>query len=164
MEKLANIKKAVKEIALLLSLDDQLKCLLINEKDTDNIPTFTVNDLLKNEYISMYPPIESGIQKIDRHTFIVILIDSINLMNSENSRANISVYVSTDSEHIGWAQNQNRLLEMCDRVIDVLDEKKLSSAGQINITSINHVMLSEFRAAYRLNLNLTDIQVRKAEI
>lgn len=164
MEKLANLKKAITEIAILLSQDTILKCLIVNDNITQPIPEKDLNDLLSEEYISIYPPVENGIKKIDRHTFLIIIMDSISIANSETSRANISIYVTTDSEHIWWANNKNRLLELCDRVVSVLDEVKLSSAGQINVTSINHVMLSEFRAGYRINLNITDLQIRKAEI
>lgn len=165
---LKNIKKAALEIGQLLAADEILCNLLYI--DTPNAlqqtgHSYSLNDMINDKYITVYPPVETTIKDIERNSFLVILLDNINLRVTDNNiRASFTIYTTTDSDHILLLENKNRLLEMCDRIIQVLDQAKLSSAGAIEIGSVSHVMLSEFRAGYRISLNITDQTNRKAEI
>lgn len=168
MNKLRNIKNAVFEIAQILGQDDILcRLLVVDDNDPFNAerPNKDVNDLISEKYISMYTPTENAIEDFGRNTFVSIIIDNISLTSADaNSRAIISIYVSTDLSHTIIKNNKNRLLEMCDRIETLLDNAKLSSAGQITVSSIQHVMLSELHDAYRLGCSISDQIIRKAEI
>lgn len=168
MKNLKNIEKAVIEIASVLAQDEIIKRLLINDTtDALNIavPDKNLNDLIKDNYISIYPPVENRIEAYGRNTFISILVDNISFLTTdENTRANIVLYVSTNADHLLIKDNRNRLLVLSDRIVQLLDDYKLTASGKINVTSMNHVMLSEFHSSYRINCNIADQQVRKAEI
>lgn len=168
MSQLRNLKRSVNEIAQLLAQNDIVCKLLFNDESsalTDPRPDVTFNELISGNYICMYPPVESRIEDYGRNTFITVLLDTALLHSSDdNTTATVVLYISTNEDHILLDNNANRLLEMCDEVINILDNKKLSTAGTINISSITHVMLSEFHAAYRLNLRISDQHSRKAEI
>lgn len=167
MSKLRNIKNAVFEIAQLIGANDEVVRLIVNDNDNplETPVSETINDLISERYIALYTPTENAIENFDRNTFIAIVVDSISLKTADNnSRASISVYVSTDLAHTLIQGNKNRLLEVCDRVETILEGAKLSTAGIISVTSIQHVMLSELHDAYKINCNLSDQAARKAEI
>jgi len=168
MSKLRNIKNAVFEIAQLLGQDATLCRLLVIDSDDPlggEDPHKDINDLISEKYIALYTPTENAIENFGRNTFIAIVIDSVSLKTPDNnSRASIAVYASTDLAHAIIKGNKNRLLEICDRIENILEGSKLSTAGIISVTSVQHVMLSELHDAYRLNCNLSDQEGRKAEI
>lgn len=167
MVKLINIKKAPIEIATILAQDDTIKKLLIiddAEALERPVPDKTLNDLLQEHYISMEPPVENRIEEYSRNTFISILVDTIMPAAEDNTRANFVLYVSTNMDHILLKDNKNRLLELCDKIIQLLQNKKISSAGQINFNSMSHIMLSEFHTAYRLAFSSSDQQKKVGDI
>lgn len=168
MKPLKNIKKSVMEIASLLAQDITLVKLVYNDGVDaldHNIPvSVDLNFLIKNHYISIFPPVENRIEEYGRNTFISILLDTIISSTEPNTRGNLIIYVSTIESELLIKDNRNRLLEICDRIIAVLQGTKLSAVGEINITSISHVMLSEFHTAYRLNLNISDQVTVKGEM
>ena len=84
--------------------------------------------------------------------------------SDDNTSITIKIYVSTDEQHLLLIDNKNRLFELMDRVIDDLDNRKLSSAGTITVNSFNHTMLSEFRFAYVISLSFNEQVTRKVEI
>ena len=79
-------------------------------------------------------------------------------------RTNYILYISTNMDHLMLDDNKNRLLELGDRVIKLLQDKKFSSAGQMSFTSMSHLMLSEFHAAYRLSFSMSDQQKKVGDI
>jgi len=168
MKTLKNIKKAVIEIANLLAQDSILVRLVYNDGPDAlerEVPgTVDLNYLITNHYISVFPPVENRIEEYGRNTFLSILLDSAMMSNDSNTRGNFVLYVSTTESELLIKDNRNRLLEICDRIIAILQDTKLSAAGQINISSIAHVMLSEFHTAYRLNLNISDQSSVKGEM
>ena len=168
MTTLKNIKKAPLEMGQLLANNNKLCNLLyldIPSALEETSISHSLNDLINDHYITIYPPVETAIKDNTRNSFLIILLDNVNLQVADNNtRANFVVYVTTDVDHILLNNNKNRLLEMCDEVIKTLNGVKLSSAGIVQVSSIAHVMLSEFRAGYRISLSLTDQASRKAEI
>ena len=169
MKKLINLKKVVMEIAQILAKDESLCRLLINDgPDAMDVPVekvINLNDLISDNYISIVPPVENRIEDWGRNTFISIILDSANLQAREgNTNGTIILYVSTNADHLLLNDNKNRLLEMADIIIEDLDATKVSAAGQLSVNYMTHVMLSEFHAAYRIQINISDQQMRKAEI
>lgn len=168
MKPLKNIKKAVLEIASLLAQDSILVRLVYNDGvdalSTEVPSTVDLNYLIQNHYVSVFPPVENRIEEYGRNTFLSILMDTMLSSGDSNVRGNLIIYVSTTESELLIKDNRNRLLEICDRIIAVLQDTKLSAAGEINITSISHVMLSEFHTAYRMNLNISDQYSVKGEM
>lgn len=168
MKDIVNIKKAFFEIAQLLAQDDLLCKLLLNDADTaitDDTPEHDINTMIQEHYISMYPPVENRIEDYGRNTFLSVIIDSVNFHGTDNTTpASLIIYVSTDEAHLILQNNRNRLLEIADRVIRVLDAQKLSSSGTLDVRSMVHVMLSEFHPAYRISIGLTDQPNGKAGV
>lgn len=168
MKTLVNIKKSYLEIATLLSKDDILCRLLLNDT-TDALskeaPVHDLNSLISEHYISLFPPVENRIEEYQRNTFLSILVDNINFIGADETMpTNIILYISTDEKHLILDDNRNRLLEMVDRIIQVLDNKKLSTSGKLEVTSAIHVLLSELHPAYRIGIRLVDQPNRKEDI
>ena len=47
---------------------------------------------------------------------------------------------------------------------NTLENKKLSAAGKIQLTSVNYVVFSDFRCGYRINFRISEQSNRKAEL
>ena len=166
--KLKNLKKAPIEIASLLAankkvvqlIKDDSPSALTQPKEQQN----TVQELINSNYIGFYPATESGINEIDRNTFIIINMEDFGLQNSDSVSASGTVYITTDKAHSLLDENRLRLLELADTIEGCLDGAKLSSAGVVQVSSINYVVFSDFRSGYRINIRLLDQQGRKAEL
>ena len=166
MRNLINIKRAVLEIANLLAQDEMLCKLLVNDTAsamTDAAPSKTINDLIQENYISIFPPVENRIEEYGRNTFVSILVDNIN-GDSTTLHTTIVVYVSTNADHILLNNNKNRLLEAVDRINTKLQNQKITAAGKLDITNISHVMLSEFHSGYKINIRFEDQATGNGEI
>ena len=168
MKSLTNIKKAPLEIAKILAEDNKIKQLVyVDSSDalTVDVSDITMNQMLTEHYISFDPPVENRIEEYQRNTFVSILVDSISLYGSDdNIPATIIIYVSTNSDHLILDNNKNRLLELSDRVIELLNNKKLSASGALYINNLQHVMLSEFHSAYRISCRLSDLRHKEGDI
>ena len=168
MKNFINIKKAPLEIATILANDTKIKQLLyIDDNDPLNadVSEVTLNMMLEEHYISMVPPTENRIEEYGRNSFLSILVDTISPNAADNNvRANLIIYVSTNADHLMIKNNGNRLLELADRVYTLLENKKLTASGEININTFSHVMLSEFHSSYRISLSITDQSTRKEDI
>ncbi len=168
MKTLRNVKKSVIEVAQLLAADpDILKLVYIDDPDALNQekPDISLNDLISQHYICVIPPIETGIVDSWRNTFITILLDNVYFnRNDDNTASALVIYVSTDEQHVLLVDNKMRTLEIIDRIIAILEGKKLSGAGTLSIDNFSHTMLSEFRSAYRISISFNDQNTKKVEI
>ena len=167
MINLINVKKAPLEIATILAQDGTIKkLLLIDSKDalSQEVPDKDLNYMLQEHYISMEPPVENRIEQYDRNTFVSILVDTVVPASDGNMRTNFVLYASTNMDHQMLDDNKNRLLELCDKIVKILQDKKLSSSGQITFGSMSHLMLSEFHSAYRLAFSMIDQQKKVGDI
>ena len=166
--KLKNLKKAPIEIASLLAANKTILQLVYDDHPSVlTSPTeinLGINELINSNYIGFYPATESGINEVDRNTFIVINMEDFGLQNSDSVSASGAVYITTDKAHSLLDGNRLRLLELADAIEGCLNGAKLSSAGVIQVSSINYVVFSDFRSGYRINIRLLDQQGRKAEL
>lgn len=166
--KLKNLKHTPMEIAQLLASNKKIVSLLYNDSElalTMSSPAFSIADLINDNYIGFYPATESGIKDIERNTFIIINLEDFSLQTADNNTsASGAIYITTDKAHCLLAENKLRLLELADEIDSVLEGQKLSSAGQIRLTSVNYVVFSDFRSGYRINFRINDQQYRKAEL
>ena len=167
--KLKNLKKAPIEIASLLAankkvvqlIKDDSPSALIQPKEQES----TVQELINSNYIGFYPATEAGINEIDRNTFIIINLEDFSLNSIDNNiNASGAIYITTDKAHSLLENNSLRLLELADAIEGCLEGVKLTSAGTLQIFSINYVVFSDFRSGYRINIRLVDQQGRKAEL
>lgn len=169
MSKFTNIKKSVNEVAQILAADDTVKKLIVNDDPSalnDDVPSdYSLNELIANHYICVIPPVESGIKDSWRNTFITILLgDSVFGRADDNTDSRLTIYITTDEAHVILDDNKNRMYELIDRICDLLDGVKISTAGKLHIDSVAHTMLSEFRSAYRMFISFDDQITKEVEI
>ena len=167
MKTLSNIKKIPVEIAVVLAQNETIARLLLNDTADAlerSAPEHDLNFLIQEHYISFFPPVENRIEQYGRNNFISILLDTALDAGDNNTRSNLVIYVSTDEEHLLLNENKNRLLEMCDKINSLLDGKKLTTSGELRITSFSHVMLSEFHSSYRISANISDQKKGNSDI
>jgi hypothetical protein len=167
--KLKNLKKAPFEIATLLAGNPNIVRLIYDDKPSvlTNKEEFnlSIKELVEQDYIGFYPATESGIKDIDKNTFIVINLEDFSFNNTDNNtRVSGAIYITTDKAHCLLNDNRLRLLELVDEIEDTLEGKKLSSAGQIYISSASYVVFSDFRSGYRISFRVNDQPTRKAEL
>lgn len=167
--RLKNIKKIPIEIATLLAANEDVVRLvyddepsvLINKKTIQK----TIQELIESNYINFYPASETGINTIDRSTFIIINLEDVSFNRVDNNVASSgAIYITTDKAHSLLTGNKIRLLELADCIESTLDGQKLSSAGEIRITSMHYIVFSDFRSGYRILFDCVDQQNRKAEL
>ena len=167
--KLKNLKKVPMEIASLLAAESNIVQLIYNDQSSaltnPKEIKVSVQDLINSNYIGFYPATESGIKDIDKNTFMVINFEDFSFTNTDNNTgASGAIYITTDRSHCLLNENRLRLLELIDEIEDTLENKKLSSAGQIHVNSANYVVFSDFRSGYRINFRIYDQPTRKAEL
>lgn len=167
--KLKNLNKIPFEIATLLASNDVIVRLLYDDTPSALLQKNSINistqDLINSDYIGFYPATEAGIKEINRNTFMVINLEDFSLRAQDNNtRVSGAIYITTDKSHCLLANNKIRLLELADQIDTVLDGAKLSSAGEIQLTSISYVVFSDFRCGYRIAFKCVDQPSRKAEL
>ena len=166
--KLRNLKKVPFEIATLLAADDTIISLVYDDSPfalTNTTDIVSVQELINSNYIGFYPATETGIREVDRNTFIVINLEDFTLnAQDQNTRGTGAIYITTDKAHCLLDGNKIRLLELADRIETVLDNRKLSTAGELQLTTISYVVFSDFRAGYRISFRCSDQSSRKAEL
>lgn len=167
MEKnlLKNIINAPLEIIDLLSQEKAILNLIYNDKS--NVLNYLDNEvnleaLFKNEYVQLFSPLATEINHYQTGITLSVVMDEIEFY--ENCVGMIRIYVSSDNSLIKLDGNKNRLLELVNRLVSVLDGTKLSSAGALKILNVNYVIVNENRSGYRINCAVSDYQSVKAEI
>ena len=168
MKPLVNIKKAPLEVAQLLANNTTLVKLLtistpdVLEKTEESL--LDLNSLIKDVYINFYAPTEYGIKNFDRAAQISVYIDPITPSRIDgNIDSHIIVYFSTKTDNILLNNNKNRLLEAVDCILQSLDNKKLSAAGQLSCINCSYVFFDDFHAGYRISFSFNDQQNRKVD-
>ncbi len=167
MGKLTTIEKSINEIIIALSRNQRFCALLMDDTPQADqhaviVPEWT--DLVKQDYVKLYPASLDSAANPVKNTFVVLLINGIAITN-DDLLVDADIYVTTDEAHVLLDNFSNRLIKLSDEAVNTLDGLKLSSAGSIEIESITHVMLTEWRPAYRIHFTFTDqVSSRKAEI
>lgn len=172
MKSVALLEKTLFEMVYLLASNYDIQKLLYvdgNNLDTDfsDFQLLPPQDMLDNEYISIAPHLENGIENATRNTFLVVQLEDISLESYEGGiRASGAIHIVTDKQHEVLKPNHSRLLMLADAIINLLEHKKLSAAGEISFRSLARVVYSEYTFGYRLSFSFNDQQLdgRKAEI
>lgn len=173
MSKMTNIKKVPFEIATILAQNSKIqKLLLDNNADVltttsiqnqegdskDEEFTFTANDLINQKYIWLSDPIlEYATQNFDHPTILIISIEEVNLYASQdNIAASGAIFVITDRNSALLENNKLRAWELADEVEKEINDRKLSAAGRITISSIYPILYSKFTSGIRINFSIKD--------
>lgn len=146
-------------MSLVLAQDETIQRLLLVDSPDALTCEFTPknpNELITGHYVSFYPPVENRIEEYDRNTFISIVLNTVT--GADVQVGNYLVYVSTDQNHIALDGNKDRLLELVDRIYQILDGCKLTAAGETDVTTAMFQMLSEMHPAYKVSVHLRDQQ------
>ena len=167
--KLKNLKNAPIEIASTLASNETIVRLIYDDEPSvllnPKTISLSIEELINQNYIGFYPATETGINSIDRNTFIIINLEDFNLQNTNsNTGCTGAIYITTDKAHCLLSNNKLRLLELIDEIETTLENKKLSAAGKIQLTSVTYVVFSDFRSGYRINFRISDQLNRKAEL
>ena len=119
--KLKNLKNAPIEIASTLASNETIIRLIYDDEPSvllnKKTISLSIEELINQNYISFYPATETGINSIDRNTFIIINLEDFNLQNTDsNTGCTGAIYITTDKAHSLLSNNKLRLLELIDEI------------------------------------------------
>ena len=158
MGRFNNISHIVLDLAYILSQDTTIQKLLRNDKPTaatDNFAALlSAEEMINKHYIELYPTITNDIQY--PNTFITIIVHDVDTVNDVNVTASFSIYVASTYQTWLLEDNSERVLVIADRIDELLNNKKISAAGTININSVNFLSLSENRPSYCIGGSIAD--------
>lgn len=177
MKQLTNIKKIPREmLELLVNSDIDLsvkiqKLLLVDDNNIDlntldDFQLLSANELLAQEYVSLTPVLDENITNSTRNTFLIINLDEIDFSNWEdNTSVTGAIFIGTNREHAVINNQDLRLLEMVDLLLQLFDGYKLSAAGSITMDYASFITYSQYCFGYKIMFKVQDqSNVRKAEI
>lgn len=166
MNQISLLKQAPLEVAQLLSTNNILCGLLVDDTKEPQPQSVSVKQLISEKYLNIFSPLlNASIKDYTRNSSISIVLDEIDLEEENaNTKATFYIYVLVDNAHIELANYKNRLLDMIDEILTTLDGKKLSASGAIQISSVVFIPVDESTSGYRLYCSLTDQTSGKAEI
>lgn len=165
MKTLATIKKAPYEIGALLAQNKIFCGLLVDDNNDPQPIQVDYTTLLNEQYIRLTPPVYNGVKNHDRNTYCVLNLQSIDMdKDGENIGVSAYVFLVTNHDHSILADKTSRLLQLLDELYKTLDGAKISTSGEIKVTSANYTTIDDFTMSYRVSLSFSDQQIRKAEI
>ncbi len=172
MAALKNIIKVPFEIASLLATDPTIRSLLYIDQPNALTQHISFNDgvsaaqhMINENYIHLFPFVETGIKDFTRNTFLQISLEGISFSREHTTvSANGTILITTDNTHIMLDNNKNRLLELADLIDQRLHGVKLSSSIELKINYISAVPVSNFRSGYSIHFSISDQLNAKAEL
>ena len=159
MGRFNNISHVVLDLAYILSQDTTIQKLLRNDKPTaatdGQLTTLlSAEEMINKHYVELYPTITNDIQY--PNTFITIIVTDVDTSNDVNVTASFSIYIASTYQTWLLEDNSERVLVIADRIDELLNNKKISAAGTININTINFLSLSENRPSYCISGSIAD--------
>lgn len=158
MGRFNNISHIVLDLAYILSQDITIQKLLRNDKPTAATDGFAASlsaeEMINKHYIELYPTITNDIQY--PNTFITIIVQDVDTSNDVNVTASFAIYVASTYQTWLLEDNSERVLVIADRIDELLNNKKISAAGTININSVNFLSLAENRPSYCISGSIAD--------
>ena len=109
--KLKNLKNAPIEIASTLASNETIIRLIYDDEPSvllnKKTISLSIEELINQNYIGFYPATETGINSIDRNTFIIINLEDFNLQNTDsNTGCTGAIYITTDKAHCLLSNNK----------------------------------------------------------
>lgn len=149
----------------LLNDEDIRKLLFYDSKNALSLPAPSKSDLIVESdtelgYITLFPIMEKGVLSYDRNTFIQITLPAVDIdvdKDDQNMFAGVLITAITDFKHYMLNDNKIRLLEIINRVIKLLDGKKLKSAGKLEAIKVEEVIFDNYVYGYSLKLVFSDM-------
>lgn len=165
MINITNIKQLPIEIGRILCYNPKIAGYLHDDSTDPQEYSATYDEMVQQHYICLYPVGADGsIQDFDRNTYMVLLLDSVDIIADANSEATIGVYFITDVNHLLIRGAKNRLLELVDYAVDTLQNAKLTCAGEIQIERIQFLNITTNRVGYKLVLHVSDQPIERTSI
>lgn len=165
MSKLDNFERAMFEILKKLSLNDTIQRLLVLDgKDalTANFSSLSFQQLLNEQYLSVSPSLENGIQNMERNSFLIITYEDFNFEGDEgNIVAKGSIYIGSHNQHILLNNNKHRLLQLLNHIYDTLDGFKATISGAVSILNALRLNYSEYVSGFDIQFEIREQPTKK---
>lgn len=165
MSKLENFERAMFEILKRVSLNENIQRLLVLDgKDalTTNFSPLSFQQLLKDQYLSVSPSLENGIQNMERNSFLIITYEDFDFEEVEgNIVAKGSIYIGTHNQHILLNNNKHRLLQLLDCIYDTLNGFKTTVSGAVSISRALRLNYSEYVSGFDIQFELREQPTKK---
>ena len=167
MKSLKSITKSLRDIAVRIAQDIELQKLLISDVrnvQQENYTPLSVNEMLEQHYILLTPQNEKSIQNMGRNTFLIITIQDVNFESQDaNSTANGNIFVVTDIDHAMINNEEERSMAIADRLIQDLDNLKLSASVALTITSMSRIAYTETLCGLQIRFKIGE-QINQKEV
>lgn len=136
------VDKIVRKIVDILGSDPEIQRLLFYAQDDKSKDNPTLQQLIKNNYITDYPV---TLDESERFSFINVYHDNT-LLSDDNvyvSTYRVSCGVSLDAWHTDTGES--RLALLCDRIEELLRNQRIyNSTGELTLEAINSVYWTSF--------------------
>lgn len=151
------IQTTIKAIKRQLLNDEVIRKLLYNDSNNAlNLPTPQNKDVAK--YITTYPIYEfEDKEDYTQHGMINIFMADSEPNDEDNSIAamiRINVVYNTDKWEL--IDGDCRPLVIADRIVELIDKKKLSVSNPVEYTNIQELIISKKLVGYALLFDITD--------
>lgn len=110
------------------------------------------------EYITLFPVMEKGVVEYGRNTYIMITLPMIDLDLSDSSEIFVGFQITaiSDMKHYMLNHNKLRLMEICNRVIELIDNQKFPTAGKTEVLQMEQVIFTNQVYGYNLKVMCAD--------
>ena len=156
-----NVKLLPLELSRLFSQDEKIQRLVVLDSSdalTRDFSPLSFKQLMDEKYFSIVPLTETGIKEIGRNTFIVInaLTDTALEETDGNNIFSGSIFICSDLDHLVLDNYQLRLVELQERIVDLINKEKFSCSGALQVLSSTTISYSTYLFGYRIDFNITD--------
>lgn len=160
MSNLINFERALFSILKQLSLNEKIQRLLVLDGAdtlTTDFSCLSFQELLQDQYLSVSPSLENGIQNMQRNSFLIITYEDFVFDDAEgNIVAKGSIYIGTHNQHILLNNNKHRLLQLLSAIYETLDGFKTNIAGVVNINQALRINFSEYVSGFDIQFELRE--------
>lgn len=164
-----NIKKLPLELSRLFSQNEKIQRLLVIDSTnalTADFSPLTFQELMEQGYISIKPLNETGIKEMGRNTFIVINVPINTVFGKKDSNNNFSgsIFMCSDLDHLELEKHDLRLMELQSEIVDLINDRKFSCSGQLEVLSSDAVSYSNYLFGYKISFQISDQPSKGAEL
>jgi hypothetical protein len=149
------------EFKLLLWNDPTIRKLLVYDTPdalSKEVPSI---ELDSSKYIFTCPIMESGLVDFNRKVYIMMDLKDIDVdTSSDDSTKDIdaSLYITPITTDECWELNDNkfRLIEICDKIVDLIDGKKFSLSSKPAILMVSREIIDKRLYGYSVRILLSN--------
>ena len=155
---LDNIQSALFEIKRVLIEDEEIRKLLYNDSnDALNLDTPSIESV--DDYISLYPVYEFNTESggYNHNCGISIGVSVIDPVDEVvQVIASLSINVLVNSNKWVLTGNKIRPLEIADRIIELLENKKFSTSSTLSFDGMTNLIMTKRISGYALSFTMND--------